>query len=82
MKTIELLFYQTNPSEENKGIKNVLWEVSDGKSINYDWGFAVWNGTDWDEIETPDGYSAKVHSWANCVNPAKLLKEESKIIRI
>lgn len=82
MKKIELLFYRTAPSEENTGIKNVLWEINDGTNLSHDWGFAVWDGREWEPIEVPEGYTATVHSWANCIDPAKLLKEESKIIRL
>lgn len=85
MKKIELLFYKTNPSEKNQGLKHVLWEVTDpegGKA--HDWGFCEWNGFDWNMsgVEPPEGFTARVAFWANPVDPILLLKEQSKIIRI
>jgi len=83
MKKIELLFYKTTPSEKNKGLKHVLWEVTGPDNIvTYDWGFAQWDGQAWEPIEVPAGFTAQIHSWANCVNPDLLLKEPSKIIRL
>ena len=83
MKKIELAFYRTNPSPKNIGIKHVLWEIADASGLlTYDWGFQVWDGQAWGEIEVPEGFTAQVHSWANCVNPDLLLKEPSKIIRL
>lgn len=82
MKKIEMVFYKTSPSEKNTGLKYVLWEINDGTAITHDWGFANWNGSDWDGIETPNGYTAEVIWWANTVNPELLLKEPSKIISL
>jgi len=50
--------------------------------VKHDWGFAYWNGTAWDAIETPDGVTAEVIMWANTVDPEVLLKEEGKIITL
>lgn len=82
MKKIELLFYPTTPSETNIGFKHVLIKITDGNQVKYDWGFAYWNGTAWDPIETPEGVTAEVEYWANTVDPEILLKEESKIITL
>ncbi len=83
MKQIAMLFYEVNPSPENTGLKYVLWEVSDGKNITYDWGFADWDGKQWGAIETPEGYTAKVIWWANTANPDLLVKPvKGKIITI
>lgn len=83
MKKIEMLFYKTNPSEKNTGLKFVLFEVTaPDNSIVHDWGFAYWNETHWDEIETPEGYAAKVAYWANTLNPDVLLGKPTKIIKI
>lgn len=82
MKKVELIFYRTNPSDTNQGLKHVLWEITDSENvITFDWGYAMWDGKAWNEIEVPEGYTAQVHSWANTVNP-DVLTNESKIIRI
>lgn len=83
MKKVEMLFYPTLPSEENSGLKFVLWQVTDTAGvINHDWGFAEWDGLAWQPIEVPEGYEAKVVWWSNPVDPEVLLKQPSKIIRI
>lgn len=83
MKKVEMLFYPTVPSEKNAGLKFVLWEVTDaGGVVNYDWGFAEWDGLQWQSIEVPEGYEAKVKWWSNTLNPDVLVKDESKIIRV
>lgn len=76
MKIIELIFYTTNPSEKNTGLKHVLWEITDdaGK-VTHDWGFGEWDGTAWGVIEVPEGYTAQVHSWANTTEPGLLVNE-------
>jgi hypothetical protein len=81
MKKIEMLFYAVNPSEKNTGLKFVLWEINDGTNITHDWGFAEWDGNDWQPIEVPEGYTATVARWANTIDPAVLLKE-SRIVKI
>lgn len=85
---VEMLFYSTNPSKENIGMKLVLWEVLIEKpeqepDIQHDWGFAHWNGTEWDSPgQLPEGMTAVVCRWANTLNPEVLLKEPSKIIKL
>jgi hypothetical protein len=80
MKKIELLFYKTNPSEKNTGLKHVLWEIVDESgNKTYDWGFCEWSGMAWGDIEVPEGYTAQVFAWANTVNP-DLLTVEKRII--
>lgn len=81
-RKIEMVFYKTNPSEINKGLKFVLWEVDDGVQLIHDWGFAEWNGFDWEPIEQVEGYTTTVLFWSNTVNPELLLKEPSKIIKL
>ena len=45
MKEVTLMFYKTIPSEDNVGLKNALWEVSDKDgNLTHDWGFAYWDG--------------------------------------
>ena len=83
MKKIEMLFYPVNPSEKNTGLKFVLFEILTNESeIIHDWGFANWNGLDWDPVDAPEGFTIKVKWWANTVEPDLLLKEPSKIIKI
>lgn len=83
MKKIEMLFYPTLPSEQNAGLKFVLFEVTDAASVvTYDWGFAMWNGLEWEPVEVPGGYTCTVKWWGNTVDPDVLLKEPSKIIRL
>jgi hypothetical protein len=82
MKKLELLFYSTTPSEKNIGFKHVLIKITDGDQVKHDWGFAYWNGTAWDAIETPEDVTAEVVFWANTIDPEVLLKEESKIISL
>lgn len=92
MKKIEMVFYKTKPSEKNTGLKYVLWEIQvPGHkpdsceveySITHDWGFASWDGKEWEAIDVPNGYTAEVIWWANTVNPELLLKEPSKIISL
>ena len=83
MKKIEMLFYKTNPAEDNTGFKYVLWAITDSEgNINHDWGFADWLGKEWDVMEVPEGYEAKVEYWANTINPELLLKEPSRIIKL
>lgn len=78
-----MLFYNTLPSATNKGMKFVLWEVTDDKgNLIYDWGFCEWSGTAWDGVLTPDGFTAAVKFWSNTISPDVLLKEQSKIIRL
>lgn len=80
---IEMLFYKTAPSPENTGMKFVLWEITtteaDEVVRKYDWGFGYWNGLEFEAIEVPEGYSARVMRWANTVDPSIILNE-SKII--
>ena len=78
-KEIKLTYYNTKPGEENTGMKHVLWEVNDGTNLSHDWGFAVWDGREWEPIEVPEGYTAKVAWWANTCDPAYLV---SNIIRL
>lgn len=77
---IELIFYRTDPSPENIGMKQVLFKVTDsvGK-VNYDFGYADWLGTEWDNVPVPEGYTIEVHSWANNPDPKHLI-EEGKLI--
>ena len=76
MKKVELMFYRTKPSEKNAGLKHVLWEITDKDgTVTHDWGFGFFNGESWESLEVPEGYSAKVHSWANTTNPASLVNE-------
>lgn len=82
MKKIELLFYPTNPSKENIGMKIVLWEVTVDKQVIHDWGFAYWGGESWDALASPDGVTAVVSRWSNTPDPEVLLKEPSKIIKL
>jgi len=83
MKKIEMLFYSTNPSEKNIGLKFVLFEITTNESqVIHDWGFAEWLGSEWGEVPTPEGFECKVVRWANTVDPQILLKEESKIISL
>jgi hypothetical protein len=83
MKKVEMLFYKTEPSKENKGMKYVLFEiVTDESQVIHDWGFSEWDGEKWGDIEMPEKYSATVVRWANTVDPQILLKEDSKIIRL
>lgn len=78
-----MLFYPVNPSEKNTGLKFVLFEVVTNESeIIHDWGFAMWNGLDWDPVEAPEGFVTTVKWWSNTLNPDVLVKEESKILRI
>ena len=83
-KKIEMVFYKTNPSEKNTGLKYVLFEITtDESQVVHDWGFAYWGGKEWDAIPRPEGIkSADVIWWANTVNPELLLKEPSKIISL
>lgn len=82
MKEIKLLFYKTNPSETNIGLKHVLWAITDIEdAVTHDWGFGFWDGNKWDDMPVPEGYKCSVEYWANTVNP-DLLVNESKIIRI
>lgn len=81
MKKIHQAFYRIDPAVENTGLKYVLWAIADIEgNITHDWGFADWNGKEWEPIEVPEGYMAKVAWWANTVDPELLLKEESKIV--
>jgi len=87
MKKIEMLFYKTEPSAKNAGMKYVLFEIVTNESeIIHDWGFAEWDGLQWVPVDmpegTPEGYSCKVKWWSNTVSPDLLIKEESKIIKI
>ncbi len=84
MKKVELIFYRTNPSEKNIGIKNVLVQITDDKGLNsYDWGMCNWDGAEWGSVgEVPEGWTVSIHSWSNMVDPQVLLVEPSKIIRI
>jgi len=83
MRKIEMTFYNINPAKLNPGLKFVLFEITtDESQIIYDWGFAEWLGTEWGEVPTPEGFTCKVIRWADTVDPAELLKEESKIIKI
>lgn len=86
MKKIELMFYPTNPSPENVGLKHVLWEIEqmneDSPIVKHDWGFGYWNGQGWDMLELPAGWFAVVKYWANTVDPELLLKEKGKIISL
>ncbi len=82
MRKIELVFYNVYPSEKNTGLKHVLWEITDKDgNVNYDWGFAEWDGLAWGNIEVPEGYTAQVYSWANTVDPVFVLVEK-KIITL
>lgn len=80
MKAVELLFYSSTPSATNIGLKIVLWEVNNG-AVLHDWGFAFWDGTDWENIETPEGVTASVVRWANTLDPAFVLND-SRIIKM
>lgn len=83
MKKIELIFYRTNPSEVNQGMKHVLFQITDADGGNtYDWGYALWDGLQWDMPEPPPDFALHVHSWANTVDPQLLLKDPPKIIPI
>ena len=83
MKKIELLFYRTNPPEKNQGMKYVLFQITDAEGLNtYDWGFALWDGTQWDMPEAPPDFKLQVHSWSNNVDPKLLLTEPTRIIPI
>lgn len=77
MQEVKFMFYKTNPSPQNVGLKLVLWEViipdEGGVGIQYDWGFGNWNGQSWDPIEMPEGVTAQVGRWANTVNPVVLM---------
>lgn len=82
MKKIEMVFYKTNPSEKNTGLKYVLWEivtcpgeVCAVSQTTHDWGFAFWDGKIWEPMQVPDGWQANVAYWANTVDPELLLKE-------
>jgi hypothetical protein len=91
MKKIEMLFYSTEPSKKNTGMKYVLFEIvmpskdfplthqSTGEII-YEWGFLEWLGEKWGDIEVPTDWACTVKYWANTLDPAVLLKEESKIV--
>ena len=79
MKEIVLMFYSVNPSEKNKGMKFVLWEVTDADNkVIYDWGLCEWDGKEWGKVDVPEGYTAKVVRWANSPHPDTLMA--SKII--
>ncbi len=84
--TIE--FNEKDPNPENIGYKQVLWEIlieaPDKKpEIKHDWGYAFWNGTSWDGMEDlPTGFTAVVCRWADPLNPAVLLEEPKRIIKI
>ncbi len=81
MKKIELAFYNTAPSKEDEGLKLVIWGITDDKEVTtYDWGFAYWNGTEFEGVETLEGYTVKVMRWANTVDP-KVVLEDSVIIK-
>jgi hypothetical protein len=83
MKKIELLFYKVNPGPENIGLKHVLFEVTEGGGkVFHDWGYAHWNGKEWDQLDVPPGWFCEIKYWANTVDPELLLKEKSKIIRL
>jgi len=83
MQKIEMLFYSINPSEINAGLKFVLFEINTPESqLVYDWGFADWDGKQWGNIDTPEGFTCKVVRWANTVDPELLTKEKSKIITL
>ena len=84
MKKVELLFYRTNPSEANQGIKNVLVQITDPDGNNaYDWGMCHWDGAEWGTMgEVPEGFTVSIHSWANMIDPAILLKGQPLIIPI
>lgn len=82
MQKIEMLFYSTNPSETNTGLKFVLFEITtDESQVIHDWGFADWDGKEWGSIDTPEGFTCKVVRWANTVDPDLLMKEK-KIIQL
>ena len=83
MKKIEMLFYPSEPSATNIGMKFVLFEVeTDEGTIVKEWGFAYWLGDKWDEVPMPDGFKWVVKFWANTIDPAILFEEEKKIIRL
>ena len=84
MKKVELLFYRTNPSEGNQGIKNVLVQITDPDGNNaYDWGMCYWDGKEWGSVgEVPEGFTVSIHSWSNMIDPAVILTEPSRIIPI
>lgn len=84
MKKIELIFYRTNPSKKQTGIKHVLVQITDPDGGNiYDWGFCNWDGEKWGNVgEIPALFEVSIHSWANCPNPSALLKDPPKIIPI
>jgi hypothetical protein len=81
MTKIEMLFYKTDPSETNTGMKYVLFEVTtDESQIIHEWGFADWLGKEWGEVPAPEGFSTKVVRWANTGDPALLLEEKRIVL--
>lgn len=83
MKKLELLFYPTLPSETNTGMKFVLFKIiTDTNEIMHDWGFCEWTGDSWGDVPTPENFSCLVVWWSNTLDPAVLLKEPSKIIKL
>jgi len=79
-KEVKLTYYNTPPSQENTGMKHVLWEITDPDgAVIHDWGFAEWTGKQWADIDVPVGYKSEVAWWANTLEPSYLV---SNIIRI
>lgn len=82
-KKIEMVFYNSVPSKKNTGMKYVLFEITtDESEVIHDWGFADWLGDKWDDVPTPEGFTTEVKWWANTVDPAVLLKEPARIVRV
>ncbi len=73
MKEIRLMFYQTNPSPDNIGLKQVLYEVTDKGKVIHDFGYSFWDGKEWELPNVPKGMKLSVHSWANNPDPKHLI---------
>lgn len=81
-KTVSITFYNTIVPTK-AGLRFVLWKITDATKVNtYDWGFAYWDGKDWEPLEVPVDWSAIVVWWAETLHPDVLLKEKSKIISL
>lgn len=75
MTPVTFTFYYNNPSDQDIGLKFVLFKISDekGKVITYDYGFAYWDGDKFEEIPSVDGLTPTVHCWATTVDPTVLV---------
>lgn len=78
MKKLNLVFYQTNPSLKNTGMKIVLFEIETEAGIIHDYGMCDWIGDKWDEVPMLQGHVFRVYCWANWPDPKNLT--ESKVI--